>query len=201
MDFLLDPNVAYLVLLAGILLSLLSLVTPGTGLMEVGAFFGLALAGYAIYNLNINFWALIVILLSLIPFLMAVRTPKREFLLGLSLLGLVIGSVFLFARENGLPSVNLLLALVTSALMTGFLWIAVRKSVQAAMERPVHDLGALIGEPGEARTDVKDEGSVQVNGELWSARSEHNIPAGSRVRVVRRDGFVLVVEKDKTPKN
>ena len=64
MDFLLDPNVAYLVLLVGILLSMLAIVTPGTGLLEVGAFFGLVLAGYAIYNLNINFWALIVILLT-----------------------------------------------------------------------------------------------------------------------------------------
>ena len=200
MELLLDPNVAYLVLLTGILLSMLAMVTPGTGLIEVGAFFGLALAGYAIYNLNINFWALIVILLSVIPFLMAVRTPKREFLLALSLLGLVVGSVFLFARENGLPSVNLGLALVTSALMTGFLWIAVRKSVQAAMTRPVHDLETLIGKQGEARTEVRAEGSVQIEGELWSARSDQAIPAGSQVRVLRRDGFILVVEKVKPQK-
>jgi membrane-bound serine protease (ClpP class) len=200
-DFLLDPNVAYLVLLVGILLSMLAIVTPGTGLLEVGAFFGLVLAGYAIYNLNINFWALIVILLSVIPFLMAVRTPKREFLLGLSLLGLVVGSVFLFARENGLPSVNPLLALITSALMTGFLWIAVRKSIQASLARPIHDLGTLIGKQGEARTEVRDEGSVQIDGELWSARSEHSIPAGSHVRVTGREGFILVVEKEKAQKS
>lgn len=201
MEFLLDPNVAYLILLVGILLSLLAIVSPGTGLLEVGAFFALALAGYAIYNLNINYWALIVILLSMIPFLMAVRTPKREFLLGLSLLGLVIGSVFLFARENGLPSVNPALALITSALMTGFLWIAVRKSVQAALARPVHDLETLIGKHGEARTEVRDEGSVQIDGELWSARSEQAIPAGSHVRVLRRDGFILVVEKEKAQRS
>ncbi len=201
MDFLLDPNVAYLVLMVGVLLSMLAIVTPGTGLLEVGAFFGLALAGYAIYNLNINFWALIVIMLSVIPFLLAVRTPRREFLLALALLGLVVGSVFLFARENGLPSVNLALALVTSALMTGFLWIAVRKSIQAAMATPVHDLGTLIGKEGEARTEVRDEGSVQVGGELWSARSEQAIPAGSHVRVLRRDGFILVVEKAKPQKS
>lgn len=201
MDFLLDPNVAYLVLLVGILLSMLAIVSPGTGLLEVGAFFALALAGYSIYNLNINFWALIVIMLSVIPFLLAVRTPRREYLLALALLGLLVGSIFLFARENGLPSVNLGLALVTSALMTGFLWIAVRKSIQASLARPVHDLETLIGKQGEARTDVRDEGSVQINGELWSARSEQAIPAGSHVRVLRRDGFILVVEKEKAQKS
>jgi membrane-bound serine protease (ClpP class) len=197
MDLLLDPNVAYLVLMAGILLSLLAMVTPGTGLFEVGALFGLALAGYSVYNLNINTWALFVILLSVVPFLLAVRTPNRQFLLGLSLLGLVVGSVFLFARENGLPAVNPLLAVVTSALMTGFIWIAVRKAIQASLERPTHDLGTLIGQFGEARTEVRGEGSVQVNGELWSARSDHPIPAGTHIRVVGREGFILLVEKEK----
>lgn len=201
MDFLLDPNVAYLVLLAGILLSLLAIVTPGTGLMELGAFFALALAGYSIYHLNINFWAVIVILISVVPFLFSVRTPKREPLLALSLLGLVVGSVFLFAKEDGLPAVNLLLALVTSLLVTIFLWIAVRKSIQATMRRPSHDLDALIGKSGEARTEVKDDGSVQVDGELWSARADSAIPAGSHVRVVRREGFILLVEKDKPQKS
>jgi membrane-bound ClpP family serine protease len=30
---------------------------------------------------------------------------------------------------------------------------------------------------------------------LWSARSEKEIPEGSSIRVIRRDGFVVVVEK------
>jgi membrane-bound ClpP family serine protease len=50
MDFLLDPNVAYLFLLAGVLLGLMAVVTPGTGIFELGAFFCLVLAGYAVYN-------------------------------------------------------------------------------------------------------------------------------------------------------
>ena len=63
MDFLLDPNIAYLFLLAGVLLSMLALVTPGTGILEVGAFFCLAAAGYAVYTMSINLWALIVLVL------------------------------------------------------------------------------------------------------------------------------------------
>jgi membrane-bound ClpP family serine protease len=48
---------------------------------------------------------------------------------------------------------------------------------------------------------VHEDGSVQVAGELWSARSEDPIPAGAQVRVLRREGFVLVVEKDKPAKS
>lgn len=198
MDFLLDPNVAYLIVLGGILLGLLAIVTPGTGLLEVGAFICIVLAGYAVYNLSVNWWALLVLLASLAPFIYALQKPKREVYLGLSILLLVVGSVFLFAVDGWKPAVNPLVALLSSGLMTAFIWIVVRKSVQAASARPAHDLEVLVGQLGEARTTVHDEGSVYVGGELWSARSGSQIPAGSHVRVVRREGFVLVVEQEKS---
>ena len=195
MDFLLDPNVAYLFLLAGVLLGLMAIITPGTGIFEVGAFFCIALAGYAVYNLSFNLWALIVLVLSVIPFVYAIQKPKREWSLALSILGLILGSVFLFATDGWRPAVNFPLALISSILYAGFVWIAVRKTLQAAHARPTHDLAALIGQTGEAKTRIHKEGSVQVAGELWSARSEKSIPSGSMIRVIAREGFVLIVEK------
>lgn len=195
MDFLLDPNIAYLILLGGVLLAMLALAAPGTGIFEIGALFCIALAGYAIYNRSFNLWALVVLALSIIPFVYAIQRPKRELYLGLSILLLVVGSVFMFPRTDEQPAVNPFVAVVASGLVAGFLWIAVRKSMEAASARPSHDLEGLVGQIGEARTIVREEGSVQVGGELWSARSEDSIPEGSSIRVVRRDGFVVVVEK------
>jgi len=195
MDFLLEPNIAYLILLSGILLALLAIVTPGTGMLEVGAFFCLVLAGYAVYSLSFSWWALVVLLLSVIPFVYSIQKPKREVFLGLSIFLLVIGSVFLFAVDGWKPAVNPLVAFIASSLMAVFLWIVVRKTVQASGQRPTHDLEILLGEDGEARSNIHEEGSVQVGGELWSARSDNVIPAGSKIRVVRREGFILVVEK------
>ena len=196
MDFLLDPNIAYLFLLGGVLLAMLALAAPGTGLFEVGAFFSIALAGYAIYNLSFNWWALVILVLSIVPFVYAIQKPNRELYLGLSILLLVMGSVFLFAMDGWKPAVNPFVALITSGLLSAFLWIVVRKTVQAAGARPVHDLEALTGLLGEARSKIHEEGSVYVAGEMWSARSDKAIPAGSSIRVVRREGFILVVEKD-----
>jgi len=195
MEFLLEPNVAYLILLSGVLLGLMAIVTPGTGLFEIGAVFCLALAGYAVYNLSFNWWALIILVLSIVPFIHAIQKPKRELYLGFSILLLVIGSVFMFAVDGWKPAVNPFIALVTSGLLSVFLWIVVRKTVQAAGVRPVHDLAALNGLSGEARSIVHEEGSVFVAGEMWSAKSDQAIPAGSSIRVVRREGFILVVEK------
>jgi membrane-bound serine protease (ClpP class) len=196
MEFLLDPNIAYLILLGAVLLAMMSLASPGTGLFEIGAFFCIALAGYAIYNLSFNWWALILLGLSIVPFVYAIQKPKREPYLALSILLLIIGSVFMFPRTEEQPIVNPAVAILASAFVAGLLWIAVRKSVEATSIRPTHDLTALVGQIGEARTKVDEEGSVLVAGEMWSARSEKPIPAGSSIRVLRREGFILIVEKN-----
>ncbi len=196
MDFLLNPNIAYLILLGAVLLAMMALASPGTGLFEIGAFFCMALAGYAIYHLSFNWWALVLLGLGIVPFVYALQKPKRELYLALSILLFIVGSVFVFPRAEGQAVVNPLVAIVGSGSVAVLLWFAVRKAAEASSMRPSHDLTGLVGQIGEARTRVGDEGSVQVNGELWSARSEKPIPAGSSIRVVRRDGFILVVEKN-----
>lgn len=194
MDFLLDPNVAYLILLGAVLLAMMALASPGTGLLEVAAFFCIALAGYAIYHLSANWWALALVLLGIVPFVYAIRRPKRELFLVLAILLFIVGSVFVFPRTDQ-PVVNPFVAIMGSGSLAVFLWFSARKAVEAMHLRPSHDLTELIGQKGEARTNVGAEGSVQINGELWSARSEEPIPVGSSIRVVRREGFILVVEK------
>lgn len=196
MQLLLEPNIAYLFLLAGFVMAMLALATPGTGFFEVGALFCIALAGYAIYNLSVNWWALVIMASSLVPFVYALQKPKRELYLLIAIFLLVIGSVFIFPRTAGQPAINPIVAIAASVLVTGFLWLAVRKSLEAAHAGPSHNLEGLVGQVGEAKTKVYEEGSVQVAGELWSARSENSIPAGSAIRVIGREGFVLIVEKN-----
>ncbi|NOY99211.1 MAG: hypothetical protein GXP40_08430 [Chloroflexi bacterium] len=194
MAILLNPNIAYLLLVGGVLLGFLAIIAPGTGLLEIGAFFCIMLAGYAVYNLPVNVWALIILVLSVVPFVFAIRKPRRGAYLALSILGEVVGSAYMFRGEGFSPAVNPVLVIVVSVLMGGFLWLSITKVLQALHARPAYDLSELVGQIGEAKTDIHEEGSVQVAGELWTARSQLLIPAGARVRVVRREGFVLDVE-------
>ncbi len=199
MNILLNPNTAYVLLIVGSVFTLLAILTPGTGALEIGAFLFLALTGYVIYNVGLNPWALVVLVLSVVPFAYAARRPKRKVWLGIGIAGVLLSSLYLFNAEGGrLPAVNPILAIFVSALAGGFLWISAIKTVQAYQIPPTHDLQALIGQVGEAKTDIYEHGSVQVAGELWTARSEKPIPAGSAVRVVGREGFFLVVEKVKS---
>jgi membrane-bound serine protease (ClpP class) len=196
MNTLVNANIAYLLLMFGSILLFMALVTPGTHLLEGGAMFLLFLAGYEIYVLGFNLWALILLILSLVPFVFAIRKPGRGWALALSILGLIVGSLYMFPGTGLLPAVNPLLAVVISALTAGFLWLVVRKGAQAFRAIPLQDLSNLIGQIGQTRTEVLDNGSVQVASELWSARSQKAIPAGAWVRVVAREGFTLVVERD-----
>lgn len=195
MDFLLNPNVAYVVLLAGVFLAFLAVITPGTGLLEIGAVFCFLLAGYAVYNISINAWALVILFLSIAPYIYSVQKKGRLLFLGISLLMVVVGSVFLFDSEDSWFSVNPIIALIFSGAITVSLWMVIRKSIEINSSRPAHDLDGLIGQVGEAKSVIHMDGNIYVAGEMWSARSDNEIPTGSQVRVLRRDGFTLVVEK------
>ena len=195
MDFLISTNVAFLIILAGVLLSVFAILTPGTGIFELGAGLAYVLAGWAIFNQPINIWALGVLLLGVFPFLLAVRRTKQRALLAVSSFALVIGSAFLFRGEEWWqPGVHPVLAAVGSISAGGLLWLMTVKILEAEAVGLAHDLAKIIGALGEARTDIHSEGSVYVLGEMWTARSGPLIKNGSKVRVLAREGFILDVE-------
>lgn len=192
--FFFDPNVAYLMLVAGFLLAILALLSPGTGIFEAAALLTLLLAGWEVYHLPINLWALIVLLGGVFPFLLALRKSQRLYYLAFSIAALVIGSAFLFKGEGWKPAVNPFLALVVSTLSSGFFWLVAIKMLETVRLQPQHDPTRLIGAVGEAKTEIYQEGSAQVAGELWSAHSAQSIPKGAAVRVISREGLILEVE-------
>jgi len=198
MNILIDPNVTYIILVGGFLLAILALFAPGTGVIETGALFALVIAGYGIYHLPINYWALFVLIIGVFPFLVAVRQSHRWYFLVISLAALIIGSAYLF--DSGVwwrPAINPVLAIIVSILAGTLMWIVATKGIEALLRRPAFEtrMQNLIGAVGEAKTTVYMEGSVYVGGEMWSAHSSKEIPAKTRIRVLRRDGFVLEVEK------
>ena len=190
MDFLLDPNIAYLLLAGSLIFAVLAVLNPGTGLIEILALFGLLLAGGAVSNLQINSWALIVLFVGAILFIASARKARKTILLILSILALILGSVFLFRGDTWWqPVVDPWLAAVVSILSGGFFWLLARKLLEAERITPVHSLENLIGKMARARSDINNEGSVQIS-ESWRLQ-RRTYPEGMRVRV-RAEGFVYV---------
>ena len=198
MDIFLNPNVVYLLLVLGFFLAILALFSPGTGMLEAGALLILVAAGWGVYNNSrpINLWALIILAIGVFPFLLAMRKWRDVIFMGIAIVAFELGSVYLFVPEVWWkPVVNPFLAAITIISTSLFLWIAGHKVLEADKLRPSHDLGKLVGQVGEAKTAIHTEGSVQVAGEQWSAWSDKPLPAGVTVRVIRREGLILKVEK------
>ena len=55
----------------------------------------------------------------------------------------------------------------------------------------------LVGERGRVVAEIEDRGTVQVHGELWTARSRSRLESGTEVVVTQQDGLELHVEKAK----
>ncbi len=193
MSLLTDPNVAYLLLVLGFLLAIMALFAPGTGLLEGGAIILLALAGFSIASQPFNVWALLVLVLGVFPFMLAMRRSRNWIFLALSLAALFVGSIFLITTPTGQPAVNPVLAIVTTVLVGGFVALIARRLMDALM-RPVKQIDRVVGQVGEARTDILKEGTVYVGGEQWTARSHTFIPSGSTVVVKSQDGLIVEVE-------
>ena len=197
MELIQDPNVIYLMLVGGMFFAVLALAAPGTGFLEIGALFILGFAGWSVVssNLPINWWALTLLGVGAVLFLYAVFRARAWPILAASIISVVVGSAYLFRSDVWfVPAVNPALSVVVSVFTGGFFWIVGRKSIQAALVPPTHDLDGLIGKIGEAKTYIHKEGSVQVSSELWSAVSEKPIRSGKRVKVIGREGFTLTVE-------
>jgi membrane-bound serine protease (ClpP class) len=165
------PSLLYLLLVAGIWLTALAVVNPGTGALEILAL--AALGGVALGTIYVpfNVWALIVLALAL-----------------------SVGSVFLFQPAGGGMAVHPLIALSVSLLTLGYFWWAIRSAINAQRARPTMDPDRVIGKIAEVRTELNPVGSVYALGELWTARSDERVKAGKRVKVIDREGLMLLVE-------
>jgi len=152
---------------------------------------------FVISHLSINTLALVVIVLALVPLYFAFKQEARRLWFMAASAALMIGgSIYLFVDSHGRPLVDVWMAILASGLFIVFVWALMTRGVKILHTRSSLDPDTPVGKIGEARTDIDPKGSVYVNGELWSARSESPISQGEAVRVLRRDGFTLTVTKE-----
>jgi len=189
-----DANIAYVLLVVGFVLSVLALLTPGTGVVEILGLFSMILAGYGIISNPVNYWALI-ILVPFLPLIYVFRKTKKDYFLIIAIASLNIGSFMIFKSEEGGFSVSPIIAIVVTLLNAPILWVIVKKIIEAIDRKPDFDPGNIIGAIGEARTNIFLEGTAYVSGEEWSVRSNEKINKGEVVKVVKKEGLILWVEK------
>jgi membrane-bound serine protease (ClpP class) len=197
MEIIINPQVAYLLIFAGVMLLLIMFNDTKYSLPKVSAMAFCFLAGIAeFFILHGNSWAFLIVVLSPLPYFIGMRQGRLHSpLFVLTIFMLSIGSAYLFVDETGRPLTNLGLAGMVSVFGGLFIWLIIRRSQTAGKSQLIGD--TLVGMTGVVWIGIEpfSIGSVRIEGELWQARSKEMVTAGTLVRVIRQDGITLTVKK------
>jgi len=196
MESLINPKFAYVLLVTAVMLANMIILFPNSVIPKIGMIVCLGTAGYELFNLEANPWALLMMAVSSLPFFLTTyQSNFRRPLLVLSTGMLIFGSVFLFINKDGRPTMNLSLVPLISIFCALFILVAAERRLNILNPIPGAQRDSLVGITGDAIVEISDVGLVQVEGDTWSARSEQTIPAGSTVRILKQEGMILVVKK------
>lgn len=192
-----NPNVAYILFLAGIYGIIFELSTPGAILPGVVGGIFILLALWSFQALSISAAGVALILFAVILFIAEVHTPTMGILTAGGIISLILGSIMLInAEEEPYVRISLSVILSAAALTALFFIFAVGLTIRTQKKRPTTGREGMVGLTGVAKTDVGLEGSVFVHGELWKAKAARdNISKDKEVRVVGVDELILIVEE------
>jgi membrane-bound serine protease (ClpP class) len=196
LNTLIDPNIIALLFLAGIAGIGYEIFHPGIVLPGALGAVSLitALFGFSVLPVS---WAGLMLLLLGVGLLVAdVHVTSHGALTVAGLICLAVGSIMLF--QNAPPPYHTSKPLVIGvAVGLGAIWaFAVGKAWQVRRTPVEMDPNRIAGAVGE----VRDNGLVFVNGELWQARTAggEELRPGEHVRVESLDGLVLTVRQEGT---
>ena len=198
LQILTNPNIVLLLMTVGVQAILIEISSPGGWAAGFIGVVCLALGGYGLGILDVNWFGLVFLITAFALFVLDIKAPTHGALTIAGVASFVAGALILF-NSPGTPSFQRVsvplvvgLGLFTAAgffVMLTFVLRAHRRPVEVGRE-------ALIGRTGEVRSTLEPSGMVQVGGELWSAEIEPGTPAigtGERVEVVSVRGLRLLV--------
>jgi membrane-bound serine protease (ClpP class) len=203
-QFLSSPDIAYLLLVGGMLAIFYEVITPGGYILGITGAIMLLLGGIGLKMLPFN-WAGVALVGA------GVIVMGIDLLVGgvgiLSLLGiavLIVGGVFLF-RTPGSELLRVSIAMLAGMAITlGLCFTAfallIAKSLRSKVTTGQEGLKGLDVEVTE---DLAPEGMVKCRGEVWKARTkadEKNLRKGEIATITAMEGLTLIVEAKKATK-
>ena len=195
LNTLIDPNILPLLFLAGLAGIGFEIFHPGVVLPGALGAVALVTALFGFSVLPISWGGLLLMLLGVGLLVADVHVTSHGALTVAGLISIAVGSIMLFQNAQGFHTSKPLV--IGIAVTLGAVWaFAISKAVEVR-HRPVAVGAQLI--PGSVG-EVRDNGLVFVNGELWQARtrSGDELRPGQRVRVESLDGLVLTVRPEGT---
>jgi membrane-bound serine protease (ClpP class) len=197
LNVLVDPNVAYILMMLGFYGLLFEIYSPGAIFPGVIGGICIILAFYAMHTLPVNYAGLALIIFSIILFLLEIKVVSYGILAIGGTISLLLGSLMLLRNESPLEFVRISKAVIfpAVAVTAGFFLFLIAMGIRAQRNRSVIGAETIIGSIGTSQESFDKTGMVMVMGELWLAEiSTGEIEKGQKIKVTGRNKFTLLVE-------
>jgi membrane-bound serine protease (ClpP class) len=193
LSWMLDPQIAYFLLMGGIAGLFFELTNPGA--ISPGVLGGLCLllGLYALSILPTNVAGLLLILFGLMLFGLELMITSFGLLSVAATIAIFFGSVILFRFEYGVGGVPMTSIIVTTVGISAFIGFCLYLVAKAQRSKPFSGSHQLIGNKAQVRQWNMKQGIVHLLGENWSAVSETplQLQPGDMVSVTAVDGLLL----------
>ena len=194
LSHILDPNIAFILLILGLLGLYVEFTHPGVILPGVAGGIALVLSLFALSLLPINWAGAALILLAMVFFVLEAKFATHGILATGGVLSMVLGALMLINTRLPGGSITFLTAL-SVALPFGAITIFLLRLVIRSRHLKVSTGGVgLIGEIGSVQSASQGKMKIYVHGELWDAFSPEPVGPGTSVQVKAVDGLTLRVE-------
>ncbi|NOT35708.1 MAG: nodulation protein NfeD [Candidatus Eisenbacteria bacterium] len=189
---LVEPNVAYLLMMIGFYGILFELQNPGAILPGIVGGISLILAFLALSVLPVNLAGVALIVLAMVFFLAELKVASHGLLGAGGILALVLGSLILF---DGGPVFRVAWPVIGGATLVTltFFGVVIGAGLRAQRGRVTTGAPGMIGRRGVALEELTPQGRVRIGDEIWSAHAAAAVASGAPVEVVGIEGLVLRV--------
>ena len=195
LDTLSNPNIAYILMMAGLLGLYFELSNPGAIFPGIVGGISLILAFFAFQTLPVNYAGILLILLAVILFILEIKVTSFGMLSVGGIIALFLGSLMLFDSPAPFLRVSLDTIIPVVAVTSGLLILAISLAIKAQRRKPTTGKEGLLGETGVAKSTIDPQGKVFIHGEYWDAISDEPIPEGTRVKAIEVNNIVIKVKK------
>ncbi|MCK4739074.1 MAG: nodulation protein NfeD [Deltaproteobacteria bacterium] len=198
LDAIANPNVAYILMMLGMMGLYFELSNPGVIFPGVVGAICLVLAFYSLQTLSVNYAGLILIGLGIVFFIAELQIMSFGLLALAGVVSLTLGSLMLFDSPAPFMRVSLLVVLpvvlLFSATFMGAMYFVLNDRKRPALGGATSLVGVL-GKTASLVGGQGEQGKVFIEGEYWNAYSETPIDKDESIRVLRVEGLLVKVEK------
>jgi membrane-bound serine protease (ClpP class) len=193
LGWLINPNIALLLLVGGALLIYLEFNTPGTIVPGALGTLMVLLAIFALNLLPIRYTAVLLLIAALVLLMLEAKFGGHGVLAIAGIICLTFGTLTLVAAPVPEMAINPWVAIAVSTGFGAITVFLVRLAVRARHMKSRLGPSALVGRPARALEPLTPEGHVLVEGEIWRAVAPEPVVKDARLRVVANENMLLHV--------